>query len=392
MGNTMHNQNNQRGFVSILSVIFFTLLMSVLTIGFLRIMTDEQTQVVDNDLSKSALASAESGVEDAKRALVYCRGLSGVARTTCYQALNNQSCPGMFDTGFPGNPLPSALGLDTSGGGGAVRVGSQVNNQRYTCVTTDLETENVVGQASETLGEFIPLRSTSPFNRVTVYWHQQGADGPAALPGAGDTNVNYRYSEWKNSVTNQRFVAVLRLQLVAFDRNQTLTQMQDSSVGMFLHPMSNTGYNTTSPRLTIVNPAGPSWVGRTSIVDARVEVRCNTGTLQKGFVCAMSMDVPQDNPADTKEYYMLVKSLYGSPHYMLEISQTGSPVMFNDVQPRIDSTGAAADVFRRVISRVSYTADAFNTTNALESGLSVCKDYLVTDIAVSSPGGCPLVP
>lgn len=382
----MHKPDKQRGFVSILSVIFFMLLMSVLTVSFLRIMTDEQGQVIEDDLSKGALASAESGVEDAKRALVYCRGLSGAARTNCYSALNNPNCPGMFDPGFAGNPLPAALGLDTSGGGGAVRVGSAANNQRYTCVTTQLQTYDVVGQASESLGELIPLRATANYDRVYIYWHQQSTDGAAALPGATDFNNNYRYSEWRNTVTNQRFVAGLRLQLIEFDRTRTLTQQQDSSIGMYLMPMSNTG-RTLSPPLQIGAPVSPSSIG-----DKRVEVRCSTTVLTNGYVCALGLLVPPESPADNKEYYLLVKSIYGSPHYRVALADGGTSVQFDDVQPQIDSTGAAADVFRRVISRVSYNSDVFTTANALESGIAICKDFLVTETATTSSGGCPVVP
>jgi len=383
----MHNQNTQRGFVSILSVIFFTILMSVLTISFLRIMTDEQSQVVDDDLSKGALASAESGVEDAKRALAYCRSLSGSDRTNCYQALNNQNCPGMFDPSLAGNPLPTALGLDTSAGGGAVRVGSQSNNQRYTCVTTQLQTQDVVGQASESQAELVPLRSSGNYSWITVYWHQEATDGDAAVPTVGsDNQMNWRYSEWKNPISNQRFIPVLRLQLIAFDSTKTLPQMEDSSVGMFLHPMTSAGRSVTSP-LTVTGP-----ISTGSIADKRVEVQCNMSALQSGYACALKIGVPANFANDNVDYYMLVKSIYGSPHYKIELSNASGLVQFDDVQPRVDSTGAAGDVFRRVISRVSYTPDSFMTTNALESGLSVCKDYLITGAGASSGSSCPLAP
>jgi len=371
------DKHNQKGFVALLSVIFFVMLMSILTIGFLRIMSDEQDQVVDNDLSKSALASAESGVEDAKRALVYCRSLAGAARTTCYNALNNTACPGMFgpqiQSSGTSNPLPGQLGLDTSAGDGSIRVGNPANNQRYTCVTTNLATDDVVGQASEDLGEFLPLSSTSSYNRVTVYWHQIGVDGSTTLPGAG--NDNPRYAAWTSGVN--RFVSGLRLQFVEFDSTKTLSQMNDSSAGMFLMPTSSTGaltYSTTS-RLNLGAAITTSSVG-----DKRVEVTCNVASVvAQGYSCAITIDVPINTPGDNKDYFVLVKSVYGAPHYKIEIANNSSIVEFNDVQPQVDSTGATGDVFRRVISRVSYQQNAFNTSNALESGMSICKDFFTTD-------------
>lgn len=374
-------KNNEQGFVSILSVIFFVLLMSVLTISFLRIMSDEQTQVVNDDLSKSALASAQSGVEDAKRALVYCNQQSGAQRTACFQTLNNTDCPGIFDTAQPTN-LVTELGLNRINGGpdsGSIRVGDPANNQRYTCVVTSLQTPDVVGQASEGLGQLIPLRSTASFNQLTVRWQQLSVDGTLAIPKVADGNKSYRYSEWKDSVTNTRFVPMLRLQLVSFDKTQTIPQMQDSTVGLFLTPYF-TGYTMNNP-----NHIPLSSISLGGIGDKRTEVWC---TPSQDYQCGVTIDMPADAPNDNKEYYLYVGSVYGSPHYKLQLTNSGTATQFDNIQPQIDSTGAAADVFRRVISRVSYNSDTFLTLNAIEAGQSLCKDFFVTDTSVTSPANC----
>ena len=373
----MHKAQEQ-GFVSILSVIFFVLLMSVLTISFLRIMSDEQTQVVNDDLSKGALASAQSGVEDAKRALIYCNQQVGAARTSCFQTLNNPDCPGIFDPSQPMN-LTTALGLDASIGDGSIRVGDPANNQRYTCVITSLQTPDVVGQASEGLGELIPLRSTGNFNQLTVRWQQMSVDGTLAIPKVADGNKSYRYSEWKDSVTNTRFVPMMRLQLVSFDKTQTIPQMQDNTVGMFLTPYF-TGYTMNNP-----NHIPLSSISLGGLGDKRAEVWCSPS---QDYQCGVTIDLPADSPNDNKEYYLYVGSVYGSPHYKLELANSGAIQQFDNIQPQVDSTGAAADVFRRVISRISYNSDSFLTMNAIEAGQSLCKDFFVTDTSVTSPANC----
>ena len=65
----IHMQNKQSGIAAIFTVVFFTLLISVIILSFIKIVTQDQQQATNSDLSNSAYDSAEAGVEDAKRAL-----------------------------------------------------------------------------------------------------------------------------------------------------------------------------------------------------------------------------------------------------------------------------------------------------------------------------------
>src|SRR6476661_5069543 len=87
---------DQRGFVSIFTVLMFAILMSVVLVGFVRLMIDEQQQTLQDDLSKSAYNSAQAGIEDAKRAMMWCYRLpaSDGLKIPCESALHEKKCPG----------------------------------------------------------------------------------------------------------------------------------------------------------------------------------------------------------------------------------------------------------------------------------------------------------
>ena len=63
------NRQSEKGMVSIIVVMFTSLLLIIISVGFVRLMSQEETQASDNNLSQSAYDSAVSGVEDAKSAL-----------------------------------------------------------------------------------------------------------------------------------------------------------------------------------------------------------------------------------------------------------------------------------------------------------------------------------
>src|SRR5258708_7053902 len=105
------SQKKQAGFVSLFTVIFFTLLITVITVGFLGVVINEQQQSLNNDLTASALNAAESGIEDAKRAiLAYFAMPSGAAKTALYNALTSSQCNALTS-----DPTAQSLGITSNG-------------------------------------------------------------------------------------------------------------------------------------------------------------------------------------------------------------------------------------------------------------------------------------
>lgn len=388
-------KRDERGVASILSVIFFIILMSVLTVSFMRMVTDEQNQVLNDDLGKGALAAAQSGVEDAKRALIYCR--KDPSHAGCSQ-LYNTTCPGMVN-----DDLANALGLAVNAADRTVQVGNPVNNQRYTCVVINPETSDYEATMKEESVELIPLRGVSSFNAIRFSWRgvNENPASPTPLPNAARLQaINGspapdqmpRKPEWHTAASPltpaRDYLAVARLQLLDFDHTATLDAQRDNSSGMFLVPSS--GGTGGTP-----NNIGLSGITPTALGNKRQTVSCGAGA-QAGYRCTATVSFPAMTVPSNHEYFLAVKSYYASAEFKLELlsGSLSSPtvVPLDDVQPEVDSTGVAGNAYKRVISRVAYAVNGFSTTNVIESGGGICKDFFVTKTdynSVCDPGGSP---
>ena len=210
----MSSIKSQSGAVSLFVVIFAILLMSVVTISFLRIMTNDQNQASKNDLSQSAYDSSQAGVEDAKRALIWyadnCSGSTPAANCNNFLSSIAECNTSIKEAGV----IKAADIIPTGGaaGTGEVRVqqSTAVNetgqstdsalNQAYTCVTMQLDTPDYIGNLSANQSTLVPLVPTAATNRVKIEWFSRddvsnttGAVVPSTTVGSQPL---LRQSDW----------------------------------------------------------------------------------------------------------------------------------------------------------------------------------------------------
>ena len=385
------------GAVSLFIVIFSALLMTIITVAFVRIMIQTQQQATTTDLSKSALDSAYAGVEDAKRAIVQyktqCAG-DNATTTACVHlvdAFSAQQCNTLQAAGISGKPDDKEVQIEQS-------QNDEKLEQAYTCVKVQLNTQDYLGDISSGSSRLIHLKSDSPFTQVTVEWYSQQDLQEGLGSGTSNDKVNLytdaqippplpKISDWPQSRP-----ALLRLQLLQFGKTFNLSDFNKNdnanrdNASLFLYPSSfgattasfsdDTRQSSTSDDLKLVN------------CDPTFSTTGGVGA----YACKMTITVPNPVGASdnsNRDAYLRVDELYNtSTNFRVTMQNGTDPVTFSAVQPAVDSTGRANDLFRRVSSRIDLEGSSVpNIEAAVDVTGSLCKTFLVTDDAADYNSG-----
>lgn len=381
-------KRNESGMVSIFVVIFSALLITIVTVAFIRIMIQEQQQATTNDLSKSALDSAYAGVEDAKRAIVkyktQCVGdnASSAACVNLLSAFNAQGCDTLQKVGIAGKPSDKEVQVEQSPSDAKLE-------QAYTCVKVQLDTQDYVGNITANSSRLVHLKSTAPFTQVTVEWYSQ-KDLQAGLSGDTSGKVDLysgtqippalpKLSDWP-----QNRPALLRLQLLQVGKSFKLSDFDQNDdakrddASLFLYP-ANFGDTTT----TFSNDMRlSSTTGSFRLVSCDPTFSTTGGA--GAYACKLTVTIPNPvgaSDGDGRDVYLRVGELYNAnTSFRVTMQDGANPVAFKAVQPAVDSTGRANDLFRRVNSRIDLEGSSIPSLEAaVDISGNLCKTFLVTD-------------
>lgn len=364
----MANSKKQNGSVSLFVVIFAALLITIVTVSFVRIMVKDQQQANATDLSQSAYDSAQAGVEDAKRALLKYQSICAsdptssdcataamnVASDKCNVAVGTLTDIGTLLVASDNKEVKVQTGTDNA------------LNQAYTCVTITLNTDDYLGELKQDESKLIPLVGVSDFDTIKLEWFSakdlQGTGMTVDLPTVIDGVSLFNQNDWQ---PNQP--SIMRTQLIQFNGNFSLTDFDgnDNASTQFLYPTS-----AISDTLDFTNN-----LRKTAIAPKRVHCLGNLNS--GGYACSATMILPLTG---ARIAYLRLTSLYKKANYRITLLNGAIPVQFNAVQPEIDSTGRANNVFRRVKSRVELTDVNFPYPEAaVDVTSNFCKDFPVTD-------------
>jgi hypothetical protein len=387
------HQPKEAGFVSLFTVLFFILFLTVITLGFLRIMGIEQQQSLDNDLTASAVAAADSGVEDGKRAILsYFTTGNPALKSALTSAFTSNQCDSLTGSAV----IRAGLGIDA---GGNV-IGNPSLNQYYTCLTVNLDSPDYLNNKSAESSDFVPLvPSGGNFNRVQVSWHLVSQTlGPAGdgipanyAPGPLLPPVVNVVGNPANSWSTQGYPAYLRVQIYGYPKAGAITRanMEPLSHTMLLVPTPQSNAAGVSPG-TPINFDTNDPRGYEQPKTNLQQIRCiNTAGSIGTYACSATLQIPAVGPAAITNYFLRVTPVYGQTHFQLKLMQGNSVVNFNGVQPIVDATGRAQDIFRREQARVRINPVSNLPEFVVESANTICKNMIVSDNSFYQTNTCP---
>jgi len=383
------NNFKQSGAVSLFIVIFTALLVTTITISFMQLMVRDQQQASYGDLSESAYDSAVAGVEDAKRALLLqqkCRDDRDTSQrcNNIQAAIRDGKCTTL--SSIFGSSADTETRIQQS-------EGDKKLEQAYTCVKITSDTTDFLGSIDPNLSStLVPLRATRNFDTVTISWSQNKTGGTPDLPKGTDKSLpKVGSSSWPASRP-----ALLRAQLIN-GNGATSFKLSDLDTSGF----SNTLFFYPSTTGIKAKDGFASFAvdGRRSTLNDPQLIECNKNAGSGAYICKVTVKLGSFVKKEQATTFLSLAAFYNPTDYKIVLSDstqandpvTGEPVAipFDSVQPEVDSTGRANDLFRRVVSRVELEG-AFNyPIAALETSGNLCKTFSVTtELNDYAPGAC----
>lgn len=439
----------RQGATSIYVVVIATLLFSVITVSFIRIIINETSKTTSDELAQSAYDSALAGVEDTKTALkryYECAdaGDAAIGDANCelvMRHIDGALAATSYDSRC--DAVSRALGRIGETETKEVLVKEEYDStardanvvQAYTCIIID----NTPTDYRSTLGSgdtirVIPLKAAD-VNSVTgvrIKWYTD-EDGSA-------DNYNYKNASNFTSLTEGTPIPpTLSAQIIQTAPSFTLSQFDNSDTAnnrtnrgtVFLTPTNNNADTPHVPQSILINSNNHSYDRDLAVAPANQPSRIycpdknnSDARIDSAFGCVASIEIPApidggnigsiSRNADT--FFLVLSLPYGQPTTTFAVQlcideyQSGSPrgdcryadgteavADFVDVQISVDSTGRANDMYSRVEARLEFRdiyfpfpEFALQATSNNEDAIK--KNFYVTDNCIKVSGSGTVEP
>lgn len=419
----------KRGVASFYIVTFSTLILMIITASFATVIISEINRTSNDDLSQSAYDSALAGIEDAKIAFAnYQRCLENgytIASAKAPNNDNNISCEEIIywmnnpDCDMVGHILGriSETSSSQNGDNTEVSLGSTTTttgssetslNQAYTCVVVDKELDDYRSElttAADTkiVGIKFNSNEANALSKVRLSWYSINPETPFKF---GDTRNGGSEAAFKPK-TDTGLIAppVLEFQLVqtagVFTVQQLIGHTDSSSTQtdrgtLYLVPKKGNATNTISAKALL-----DSNNLQVKNLPKFVECRDSSNSTASDYSCTVDIELPMPIGGNrNKDTLLFALSLpYNQPEtdfsmeFFCGTEHCGSvmngevrtqQLSIHDTQVKIDSTGRANDLFRRVEVRLETQDTSLPYPYYAMQILSNDSDYTVSkDMIVS---------
>lgn len=370
-------RQRQHGAVSLFAVMFASLLLTILVVGFTKLMITDSQQAIHGDLSRSAYDSALAGVEDAKRVIRACQKGEAAA---CAALAAGHDCRVVARAGVAGDPTADETRVRTT-----ATVGT-VFDQAYTCVNIAMDTSDFLDKIPDGGARLIPLRTRTAWQRIVIEWYTsddaQGA-GQATQPAEVGDTLPPR-SQW-----GRHTPPLLRTQLIVPPSPLTVVRLDDSAASqtVFLRP-AIVSHGQPSPQ-HVALAGRPRATSDGQFDNSPHPVSCWRQFGYDGYACRVELTADVVSPERSQLAFLRLAALYNAASVRVSLlAADGSPVLLYGVQPAVDATGRASDLFRRVEARLRVGEDFPYPDAVVEVAHHLCKDFFITDPGSAQPGLC----
>lgn len=373
----MNKRLDQKGAVSLISVVIFSTLITVLVTAYLRSAVVQQSEALNYDLSTRAFYAAESGVQDTVRKLI----ADGVVVDS---ATPKEEC----------NPSVPALNTNI--------------NLEYTCQRYSIEPTSITGSVSvnkrSALIKLDPSSNVDPaIGRLVLRWSKaKTADStePTLHPRSLDVPYLSSLDKWYR------------------DNDPSLPVHAMLRVAVISTPKTNITTANTLQRVSFFNPTDSDNDGNVNFRLADNSLQTQQIQLFNNAQCYASDNVPDSalmSDGESKyscrqvidlagynfsnsDVYLKVSSLYRDTDFSMQLLNNTTVTTIKNAQVAIDITArAGGNVHRRVVQKVPLAnfkivdtkSDGIVSSDAaLIAGEGICKNFVIAGTSASYQEGC----
>ena len=338
---------DEKGFAALVIAMTLVIILSLLTVGFAQIIRNESRQALNRQLSSQAYYAAESGINDAVRAI---KAGYSKQKTTCgpitapADATEKYLADNTVNSDTAANTKWTCLLIDSAP--------SSVDYGSIDTVTPTVFTVKAVDSATG----ITPVM----LNSITVAW--QGADSSATNFRAGSGVSNSSFP----TAATWGAPGVLRLAvtpLTALNRDTLIK----NTFTTFLYPNRSA--------TVVVTPSSTNYGTDQTTSGTIVNGSCNTGNAATFTrYCVATIKFIPAVPANTELLFNL-RSIYSNTN--AHLTANGGAARLVGAQSLIDSTGQSQDVLKRIQVRIPTVGDQLFPGFGLDSITGICKTLSV---------------